>query len=88
MKKKSKVLTEALEHLDQLPDNWFGDESATFEMLPSVASKKETIRTSTYLNKDDLQYLKLVSKKTHVPVAHLTGEIVAKFVEEAKKKKA
>lgn len=84
MKKKPKELQAALDRIDELPDNMFGSESASFEDLPSVKAKKNIIRTSTYIKESDLKYLKTISKNTHVPVAQLTGEIISKFVKEAR----
>ncbi len=86
MKNESDKLKRALNKIDELPDSMFGSESASFDDLPSVLLKKDIIRTSTYLKQSDLMYLKEISKRTHVPVAQMTGEIISKFVEEAKKK--
>ena len=84
MKNRPKELKAALEKIDELPDNMFGSESASFEDLPSVKAKKNIIRTSTYIKESDLKYLKTISKNTHVPVAQPTGEIISKFVKEAR----
>ena len=84
MKNRPKELKAALEKIDELPDNMFGSESASFEDLPSVKAKKNIIRTSTYIKESDLKYLKSISKNTHVPVAQLTGEIISKFVKDAR----
>ena len=84
MKNRPKELKAALEKIDELPDNMFGSESASFEDLPSVKAKKNIIRTSTYIKESDLKYLKTISKNTHVPVAQLTGEIISKFVKDAR----
>ena len=85
MKKKSKALRKAIDKVDSLPDEWFGEEKVSFDDLPSISAKKNITRTSAYINNDDLAYLKAVSKKTHVSVAQITGDIIARFVEEAKK---
>lgn len=87
MKRKPKNLQNALEAVDKLPDDWFGSETASFEDLPSISSKKDTMRTSIYLKIDDLNYLKNISKESRVPVAQITGEIVAKFIKESGIKK-
>lgn len=84
MKNRPKELQAALDKIDELPDSMFGSESASFDDLPSVQAKKDIIRTSTYIKQSDLMYLKTISKDTHVPVAQLAGEIISKFVEEAK----
>lgn len=87
MKKIPKKLQKAFNQTDKLSKDWFGEEMATFDELPSVSSKKEIIRTSTYLKEEDLDYLKNVSKKTKVSVAQLTGDIVHEFIKRAKNKK-
>jgi len=70
-----------------LPSDWFAEESASFDNLHSVSAKQNITRTSTYIKNEDLLYLKSISKKTHVPVAQLVGDIVSKFVQESKKAK-
>ncbi len=87
MKKTTKKLQEAFSKIDSLPDDWFGSESASFEDLPSISAKQSMTRTSAYIKNDDLIFLKAVSKNTHVSVAQITGDIVSKFVQDAKKKK-
>lgn len=87
MKKQRKALKKALSKVDELPDDWFGSQSASFEDLPSVSAKKNITRTSAYIKAEDLAYLKSVSRKTHVSVAQITGDIVSQFVEAAKKKR-
>ena len=86
MKNKPKALQKALDAVDQLPDDWFGNETASFDDLPSISSKKEITRTSVYINKDDLQYLKKVSKRTHVSVAQISGEIIASFIAKSRQR--
>jgi hypothetical protein len=85
MKTKSKTLKKALKNVDDLSDDWFGNESANFKDLPSISAKQSITRTSAYINNEDLAYLKKVAKKTHVSVAQITGDIVARFVEKSKK---
>lgn len=87
MKKQRKALKKVLSKVDELPDDWFGSQSASFEDLPSVSAKKNITRTSAYIKAEDLAYLKSVSKITHVSVAQITGDIVSQFVEAAKKKR-
>ncbi len=82
--KTPKALQEALDQVEKLPDHWFGSESASFDDLPCIASKSDTIRTSIYLKSEDLVFLKQVSKVKHVPVAQITGEIISQFIEKAK----
>ncbi len=84
--KTPKVLQKALDNVDKLPDDWFGSESASFDDLPSIVSKNETMRTSIYLKKEDLTFLKQISKQKHVPVAQITGEIISQFIQQAKQK--
>jgi len=87
MKQKPKALQNAFDKIDSLPDDWFGNESASFEDLPSISAKQNITRTSAYIKAEDLAYLKSVSRQTHVSVAQITGDIVSRFVEDAKKKK-
>ena len=87
MKDKSKVLQNALDDVDSLSDDWFGSDSASFDELPSIAAKHNITRTSAYIRKEDLAYLKTISKKSHVSVAQITGDIVSLFVEQSKKLK-
>ena len=87
MRKKTSALKKALDKVDSLPDEMFGNESASFDDLPSVKTKREIRRTSVYINNDDLQYLKQISKKTSVPVAQISGEIISEFISKTKKNK-
>lgn len=84
MTKRPKALQDAIDHTNSLPDDWFGTESADFNDLPSINSKKDVMRTSIYLKKEDLAYLKKVSKTSHVPVAQITGDIISQFIRQTK----
>ncbi len=41
MKKKSQLLSKVLAKVDELPNDWFGEESASFEDLPYVSAKQK-----------------------------------------------
>lgn len=84
MEKKPKALQAALDKAAVLPDEWFGKEVASFDDLPSIASKKDIMRTSIYLKKQDLEFLKNISRETHVPVAQITGEIISSFIQQTR----
>lgn len=86
MKKKPEALQAALDHAASLPDEWFGKETASFDDLPSIASKKDITRTSIYLKKQDLEILKEISKQKHVSVAQITGDIISNFISQTVRK--
>ena len=50
----------------------------------TLGIKINKIGSSLLSPENDLKYLKIISKNTHVPVAQLTGEIISKFVKEAR----
>jgi len=85
MEKKPEPLQKALDKSETLSDDWFGSEKASLEDLPSISAKKNMTRTSVFIHKDDLIALKNISKKVHVPVSRIMGEIISQYVMRLKK---
>ena len=84
MKHKKTKLAMALNTTNELPDDWFGNESARIEDLPSVKNKKTKVRKNLFIEYETVAYLELQSKKTGVPFTSLANDILTGFVMNAK----
>ncbi len=87
MSNAKKRLEAALKKTDQLPNHWFGSETASYEDLPSL-QRNRRVRKNIFIEEAIVDELEELCKKNQVSFTDVANDILRNFVTRQKKSKA
>jgi len=79
MSNAKRRLAAALKKTDQLPDHWFGKESASYEDLPSL-QRTRRVRKNIFIEEAIANELEEICKKNQVSFTDIANDILRNFV--------
>lgn len=86
MSNAKKRLEAALKKTDRMPENWFGNESATYEELPSL-QRTRRVRKNIFIEEAVVNEIEEFCKKNRVSFTDIANDILRSFVARQKKSK-